>query len=87
MAENRELNTDNLRKSRPMSTTPDAPQPSPDVPQLMPEGDPGLLRDFVRFLGENKKWWLIPILLVLGLLALFAALLSSPAAPFIYPLF
>lgn len=46
-----------------------------------------LLLDFLCFLREEKKWWLIPILISLGLIAGLALLLSSPAAPFIYPLF
>lgn len=43
--------------------------------------------EFVQFLKEEKKWWLIPIIVSLGLIALVALLLHSPAAPFIYPLF
>ncbi len=42
---------------------------------------------FLLFLRENKKWWLLPILLVLlffGLLVVFA---STGAAPFIYTMF
>lgn len=49
---------------------------------------PGLLNEYWDFLTHNKKWWLIPILLVLllvGLLVVFGA--SSPVAPFIYSLF
>ena len=46
-----------------------------------------LLREFVDFALENKKWWLIPIFLVLFLFALMSILLSTGAAPFIYPLF
>jgi len=49
---------------------------------------PGLVREFVDFLRHNKKWWLIPILVVLllaGLIIVFGA--SSPLAPFIYTLF
>ena len=48
---------------------------------------PSLFGEFLTFLRENKKWWLLPILLaflVLGLLVLFA---STGAAPFIYTLF
>jgi len=48
---------------------------------------PGLIREFGAFLVENKKWWLIPLLLTLGLLAAFACFASSAAAPFIYPVF
>lgn len=55
--------------------------------QLANEPPPGILREFGSFLIHNKKWWLIPIVVVLGLMAALAALLSSPAAPFIYPLF
>jgi hypothetical protein len=43
--------------------------------------------EFLTFLREEKKWWLIPIIVSLGLIALLALLLHSPAAPFIYPLF
>jgi hypothetical protein len=52
------------------------------------EAAPSLVGEFVDFLKYNKKWWLIPIILVMllvGLLLLFSA--SSPVAPFIYPLF
>ena len=45
--------------------------------------------EFLLFLKENKKWWLLPIVIVLagiGILAVVAA--SSPgAAPFIYTIF
>ncbi len=54
---------------------------------LAEQPDPGFLREFVDFLKHNRKWWLLPILIVLGALALFAAFAGSPAAPFIYPLF
>ncbi len=32
-----------------------------------------LVQEFVLFVTENKKWWLIPILLVLGLVGLVVA--------------
>lgn len=50
-------------------------------------GDAGLVREFWDFLRENKKWWLTPIIVVVGLLTLVAVLSVSPAAPFIYTLF
>lgn len=46
-----------------------------------------LVKEFVDFVFENKKWWLIPILLVLALVGLLAVLGSTGAAPFIYTLF
>jgi hypothetical protein len=51
------------------------------------EQSPGIVREFVQFLGENKKWWLIPILVAVGLIALLVALSASPLAPLIYPIF
>lgn len=46
-----------------------------------------LLGDFWSFLGHNKKWWLLPIIIVSLLLAFLILLSSGPAAPFIYTLF
>ena len=46
-----------------------------------------LVQEFAVFVAENKKWWLIPILLVLGLVGLLVVLGSTGAAPFIYTLF
>ena len=48
-----------------------------------------LPKQFLLFLAENKKWWLLPIVLVLGMisaLAIFAAF-AGPSAPFIYTIF
>lgn len=50
-----------------------------------------LLREFVDFVLENKKWWLIPIFLVLFLFGLIVVLGSTVGstgvAPFIYTIF
>jgi hypothetical protein len=46
-----------------------------------------LVQEFYLFVTENKKWWMIPILLVLGLLGVLVAFSSTGAAPFIYTLF
>jgi hypothetical protein len=44
--------------------------------------------EFVRFLLARKKYWLIPILLVMALLgALIVLAHGSAVAPFIYTLF
>jgi competence protein ComGC len=46
------------------------------------------LREFWEFLRERKKFWLLPILLVLLLIGgLMALTQGSAIAPFIYPLF
>ena len=48
----------------------------------------GLVREFWSFLRHNKKWWLLPILIVLlifGGLIILAQ--GSAIAPFIYTVF
>ena len=47
----------------------------------------GLVAEFWDFLKHNKKWWLLPILIVMVLIGALVALSMSGAAPFIYPLF
>ena len=47
----------------------------------------GLASEFVQFLRDNKKWWLLPLLAIILLQALLLMLSGSAAAPFIYPLF
>ncbi len=47
-----------------------------------------LTKEFFLFIKQEKKWWLIPliaVLLIVGALVMFA--ISSPIAPFLYPLF
>ena len=51
---------------------------------MAPRGLPRELWDFVRV---NKKWWLIPILLVLLVLGAVILIGGTAAAPFIYTLF
>ena len=51
------------------------------------QSESSFVGEFVSFLKENKKWWMTPIFLVLGLLALLVVFSSSAAAPFIYSLF
>jgi hypothetical protein len=47
-----------------------------------------LWREFFAFIRHEKKWWMIPlvvVLLLVGALILFSS--ASPLAPFVYPLF
>ncbi len=47
-----------------------------------------LLKELWHFLGARKKFWLLPILLILLLLgALLVAVQGSAIAPFIYTIF
>jgi hypothetical protein len=46
-----------------------------------------LVREFFAFVRYEKKWWMIPLILVLMVVSgvlMFAG--SSPLAPFLYPL-
>ena len=47
----------------------------------------GLFGEFFDFMKSEAKWWLIPFLIVFGLLGLFLILAQTGAAPFIYTLF
>ncbi|MCX5684909.1 MAG: DUF5989 family protein [Planctomycetota bacterium] len=47
----------------------------------------GLARELWDFLKDNKKWWLIPILVALALVALLAILGGTGLAPLIYTVF
>jgi hypothetical protein len=51
------------------------------------EGRQGLVAELLGFLAENKKWWLLPIVLAVLLLGALVVLGGSGAAPFIYTLF
>ncbi len=47
----------------------------------------GVMRETFDFLANNKKWWLLPIIVALVLVGIVILVGSSPASPFIYPLF
>ena len=47
----------------------------------------GILSEVLHFMKHNKKYWLLPIMLVLLGFALLVVLGGSAAAPFIYTLF
>ncbi|MEX2188930.1 MAG: DUF5989 family protein [Pirellulales bacterium] len=52
--------------------------------QASEEDRPSLIAEFLYFLAHSKKWWLLPILIVLGIAALLAVFAASGVAPFIY---
>ena len=55
--------------------------------RLGEEDQLSLVSEFILFIKENKAWWMIPIVLVLGLVGILVVLSSTGAAPFIYTLF
>ena len=46
-----------------------------------------IVSQFFAFIVHEKKWWMIPLMLVLLVMGALALVGSSPVAPFIYPLF
>ena len=50
-------------------------------------GRTGTLSELIYFLKTSKKWWLLPILIVLVGFGLLVFLSGTAAAPFIYTLF
>jgi Family of unknown function (DUF5989) len=64
-----------------------ADDPRTEFEQSGGEKDIGLFREFLGMLMQNKKYWLIPLLLILLLIGALVILGSTAAAPFIYTLF
>ena len=63
------------------------PEEQNEFEQAGQEKQLSLVEEFFIFVTENKKWWLIPILLVFAVLGLLVTLGATGAAPFIYALF
>jgi len=51
------------------------------------EKNAGIVGEFVAMLKQNKKFWLLPIIIALLLVGVIIVLGSTAAAPFIYTLF
>jgi len=47
----------------------------------------GMVSEFLYFLKTSKKWWLLPIVVVLVAFGVLVFLSGTAAAPFIYTLF
>jgi hypothetical protein len=59
-------------------------KPHESFEEALEEKRTSLVGEFFGFLMENKKWWLLPIVLMFGLLGTIVVLGSGGAAPFIY---
>ncbi|MEK0451107.1 MAG: hypothetical protein RL088_3375 [Verrucomicrobiota bacterium] len=73
-----------------ISDSPEMKEHEPDAfEKAAQQKPPGLVREIVDLLRSNRKWWLVPVLIVLlGVGAVLAFAITSPAAaPFIYSLF
>ena len=62
-------------------------EPKKSFDELKNQGRSGIIAEFLYFLGQNKKWWLLPILIVMGMVGTLVLLAGTGAAPFIYTLF
>ncbi|MDC0156991.1 DUF5989 family protein [Verrucomicrobia bacterium] len=54
---------------------------------LKTKSNRGLLSELWRMFMDNKKYWMIPLVLILLLMGLIVILGGSSSAPFIYTLF
>ena len=61
--------------------------PENDFEKAGREKSVGIVREFLQFLSENKKWWLLPIVLVLVLCSLLAVVVTVVAPYTLYTLF
>ena len=66
---------------------PDKPNQAKKFSEAAGRPRTGLLREVVHFLAHNKKWWLLPIFVVLLLLGVLVILGGTGVAPFLYTLF
>ena len=46
----------------------------------------GLIAEFKDFLGHNKKYWMIPLIIVALVLGLVLVFTATPLGNFIYPM-
>lgn len=46
-----------------------------------------IVSEFWQFIMENKTWWMVPIMVVLGAFGVLIVLAGTGLAPFIYTLF
>ena len=66
---------------------PEPTKPKTEFEQAGDEKPLSIVQEFWLFIVENKAWWMVPLLLVLGMLGLVLVLGNTAIAPFIYTLF
>jgi len=67
-----------------------APKREPEQSEFLKEAQQergSFLGDYFAFLKRTRKWWLLPVLVVVLLFGLLVVLSGTGAAPFIYTLF
>ena len=63
------------------------PEQKKNFESLGSEGRSSLMGEFIDLLKHNKKWWLLPIIVVVLGLGTLVLLGGTAFAPFIYTLF
>jgi hypothetical protein len=58
-----------------------------DFEKASAAGKSNVLTQFLELMARNKKWWLLPIVVVFVVFGVLFALAGTAAAPFIYALF
>ena len=58
-----------------------------ELADLVEQKPRGVVNEFWGLLRHNKKWWLVPIIVVSLLVGALLVLLGTPVAPLIYTLF
>jgi hypothetical protein len=62
-------------------------QKSSDFQRQAEQAPPGLVAEFIDFLLHNKKWWLIPIIVVLLVLGFLVVIGGSGLSWLMYTVF
>ena len=58
-----------------------------DLARLVETAQPSYIREMLAFVWQEKKWLLLPLILVLLAAGFFVILSGTAAAPFIYAIF
>ena len=63
-------------------------KPAPEDFAALAKGNrQGLFSEFFAFLKHNKKWWLLPLFILIGVLGVLVFMAGAGVGPFLYPLF
>ena len=63
------------------------PKSASEFEQAGQQKQASIVKEFIAFLGANKKFWLIPLLVAFLIIGGLIILGGTAAAPFIYTLF
>lgn len=66
---------------------PDDPQTDETFRSRAQSAQPGLLSELAEFMVHNKRWWLVPMIVVLLVLGLMIVVTNTAIVPGIYMLF